>query len=60
MSAIDDARKTLHAFLEDMAALKQFADPSNAQAAPFTAAFAAARARAMDAAKVYADAANAS
>jgi hypothetical protein len=34
MSDLDDARKTLRTLLEDMAALKEFADPGNAKAAP--------------------------
>lgn len=59
MSALDDARKTLHAFLDDMAALKQFADPGNPDSSPFVDAFAAARDQARAAARAYADAANA-
>lgn len=54
MSAVDDARRTLREYLDDMAALKQFADPGNPDAAPFVAAFAAARERARAAADAYA------
>jgi hypothetical protein len=55
MSALDDARKVMRDLLEDMTALKPYADPGNPDAAPFVAAFAAARARASEAAKAYAD-----
>lgn len=57
MSAIDDARKELRTLLEDMNGLKPHADlPGNADAAPFTAAFAAAREKAKAAAQRYVDA----
>lgn len=57
MTSFDDARKTLREFLQDMEALKPFADPANSEAAPFTEAFAAARRRALAAASAYAEAA---
>jgi len=56
MNAFDDARMTLREFLADMAALQPFVDPANADAAPFVDAFAAARDRALKAAKAYAEA----
>jgi hypothetical protein len=57
MSKLDDARKELRDFLEDMAALRPFTDVGNPEAAPFTDAFSAARARALAAATAYVDAA---
>lgn len=60
MSALDEARKVMREFLDDMAALKQFADPGNPDAAPFVEAFAAARDRAREAAKAYGEAAKSS
>ncbi len=57
MAALETARRTLREFLDDMSALKPFVDPGNPEAAPFVEAFAAARARASVAAKIYTDAA---
>lgn len=57
MSNLEDARKTLRDFLDDMSALKQFADPGNPEAGPFVNAFAIARQHALAAAAVYAAAA---
>ena len=54
MSNVNDARRELHAFLNDMAALKQFADAQNEDAQPFVAAYAAAREKAKLAAEAYA------
>jgi hypothetical protein len=56
MASLDEARRQLREFLADMEALKPFADPANPEAAPFVAAFAAARVRALAAATTYADA----
>jgi len=53
MTTLDDARRELREFLTDMAALRTFADPLDADAAPFTAAFAVARERALRAAEAY-------
>lgn len=50
----DQARKNLQDLLEDMDALREWADPSMAAWAPFSAAFTAVRAKARQAADVYA------
>jgi hypothetical protein len=54
---LKDARAELRTWLEDMAALKAWADAGNPEAEPFVTALAAARERALVAAKAYAEAA---
>jgi hypothetical protein len=53
MSTIDEARRELHAFIDDMDSLKVYADPGNPEAAPFNSAFAMAREKAKLAAETY-------
>lgn len=51
-----DARDDLKCWLEDMTALKPWADPGNPEAEPFMTAFATARDKALLAAKAYVEA----
>jgi hypothetical protein len=53
--ALDDARKNLHDWLNDLSAIKPFCDPKNPDAAAFLAAWNAALKKARDAAQQYAD-----
>lgn len=53
MAQIDDARKRLRDLLGDMDALKNYADPGNADAHDFLDAFKAAREKAKAAARDY-------
>lgn len=53
MSNVNDARRELQGFLNDMAALKPFAEPSDRDGRAFVAAFAAAREKALQAAETY-------
>jgi hypothetical protein len=53
----EDVRKELKKCLDEMAALKPFADAGNPAAEPFVAAFAVAHERALNAAKAYVEAA---
>jgi hypothetical protein len=52
---VDDARKELRAWLEDLAALKAFSDPNSSDAAEFNAAWDAALKKAKDVARQYAE-----
>lgn len=58
MADISKARTDLKQWLEDMEALKPWADVGNADAQPFVDALAAARQQALAAATVYAEAAS--
>jgi hypothetical protein len=53
---LDDARKNLHTWLDDLSALRPFCDPNNPDMANFLAAWNTALKKAKDAAKQYADA----
>jgi hypothetical protein len=53
---LDQARKNLHAWLEDLDALRRFCDPDNKDMTEFVAAWEAAMSKAKDAAKQYAEA----
>lgn len=53
---VEDARKELKQWLDDLGALRPWIDAGNPDAKPFADAFAAARARALAAASAYAEA----
>jgi hypothetical protein len=56
-TTVDAARKDLQGFIEDMDALKEWADPNTPAWAPLVEAFKSARAKALEAAKRYTTAA---